>query len=433
MEQPREFPQKSVIAIIPARYASTRLSGKLLRTIAGKPMILHTLDRVRRSKTVARVIVATDNERIREVVAAYGGEAVMTSTEHQSGSDRLAEVAKGLAEDSVIVNVQGDEPLIAAATIDAAVTALLDDPAAQMATTCEPIRSVNTELLDPNVVKVVVSDAGYAVYFSRSPIPFPREAALRWGGDLSGALKGEPDLLRLFKKHTGLYVYRREFLLEYADLPRTALEQTEMLEQLRALEYGAKIRVVEVNESSIGVDTERDLERVRIQLEQMPFTFGEGTEADAAETANVYIETVRSSFRGIYPDEYLDSLEPERRTREALERFSRADYRLFTARTADGLLIGFADRGRRMFEQVEAETQIYSIYVLPDYQGFGAGRQLFEMCLANAGTLCLETPVNSPFRRFYERLGGRDSGRGSHIFGDDVRETIIYSWDTEAT
>ncbi len=255
-----------MIAIIPARYASTRLPGKMLLDIAGKPLILHTLGQAMKARTVSRVIVATDDERIFNVVTENGGEAVMTSPGHHSGSDRLAEVAENLPVGSIIANVQGDEPTISPNTIDAAVGALLGDDDAQIATTCEPITSL-WELLNGNVVKVVIGDRGYALHFSRSPMPWPREASLRYGGDPNQAIEEEPDLLSNFRKHTGLYVYRREYLLEFTKMPQTRLEQFEMLEQLRALENGAKIRVVDVNETSIGVDTAEDLERVRSILE----------------------------------------------------------------------------------------------------------------------------------------------------------------------
>jgi 3-deoxy-manno-octulosonate cytidylyltransferase (CMP-KDO synthetase) len=260
--------QQLVIAVVPARYSSTRLPGKMLRDIAGKPLILHTLERARAAKTVNRVIVATDDERILNVVRDAGGEAVITSPDHQSGSDRIAEVARDLPSGSIIVNVQGDEPVIPSATIDAAVEALLNDPDADMSTTCEPITELWTELLNGNVVKVVAGQNGYALYFSRSPMPWPREASLRYGGDPNHAITEEPELLREhYRKHTGLYVYRHEFLLEFASWPQTELEKWEMLEQLRALEHGAKIRVVEAVGSSIGVDTEEDLERVRERFE----------------------------------------------------------------------------------------------------------------------------------------------------------------------
>ncbi len=236
----------------------------MLLDIAGKPLILHTLAQAKKAETVSRVIVATDDRQIFDAVTAAGGEAVMTSPHHASGSDRIAEVADTLPDGSIVVNVQGDEPVISPATIDAAVNALINDPAADMSTTFEWITDLWGELLNGNVVKVIVGDEGYAIHFSRSPMPWPREASLRYGGDPNRAIKAEPEILREhYRKHTGLYVYRREFLLKFASWPPTKLEQWEMLEQLRALEHGAKIRVVEGVGQSIGVDTQDDLERVR--------------------------------------------------------------------------------------------------------------------------------------------------------------------------
>ncbi len=238
----------------------------MLLEIAGKPLIVHTADRAREAGFISRVIVATDDERILDAVVNAGYEAVITSADHLSGSDRVAEVAEGLPEGSIIVNVQGDEPVISPATIDQAVRALISDPTAEMATTYEKIESIE-DLLNPNIVKIAVGESGNAVYFSRSPIPFPREAAMRHGGDLVSALKHEPELLKTFHKHTGLYVYRREFLLEFTMMQPTHLERSEMLEQLRALENGARIKAVESVSRSIGVDTEADLKLVRALLE----------------------------------------------------------------------------------------------------------------------------------------------------------------------
>lgn len=238
----------------------------MLLPIAGKPLILHTVERAREAATVDEVIVATDDVRIFDAVTNAGFRGVMTSAAHQSGSDRIAEVAKALPEGSIIVNVQGDEPLISPATIDRAVKALLRDDAADIATTCEPIESLG-ELLNGNNVKVVTGDLGYAIHFSRSPMPWPREASLRYGGDPNRAIEHEPELLLNFRKHTGLYVYRREYLLKFTQMSQTRLEKFEMLEQLRALENGAKIRVVDAAARSIGVDTEEDLKLVRGILE----------------------------------------------------------------------------------------------------------------------------------------------------------------------
>lgn len=266
MEHHGENPRKLVFAIIPARYSSVRLPGKMLLPIAGKPLILHTVERAREAATIDEVIVATDDQRIFDAVTSAGHRAVMTSPEHQSGSDRIAEVAADLPEGSIIVNVQGDEPVISPATIDRAVDALLKDDGADISTTSEPIKTL-WELLNGNNVKVVVGDTGYALYFSRSPMPWPREASLRYGGDPNRAIEEEPELLTNFRKHTGLYVYRREYLLKFTQMPQTGLERFEMLEQLRALENGAKIRVVDATSRSIGVDTEEDLKLVRAILD----------------------------------------------------------------------------------------------------------------------------------------------------------------------
>lgn len=224
-------------------------------------MILHVLERALGASHVGRAIVATDDSRILEAVKAAGYEAVMTSENHASGSDRLAEVAATLTEADVVVNVQGDEPLISPRTIELAVEEIINSPEASIVTTCEPITQAE-DVLNGDVVKVVFDAQGRALYFSRSPIPYPREAVRRHG-TLEAALAHDPTLIQTFRKHTGLYVYRRAFLLEYTRWPQSALERAESLEQLRALERGVTIRVVETLEPSIGVDTPEDLERVR--------------------------------------------------------------------------------------------------------------------------------------------------------------------------
>lgn len=254
-----------MIVVIPARYSSTRLEGKLLLPLNGKPLILHTLEQAKKARNISRVIVATDDERILKVIEETGNEAVLTSPEHKSGSDRIAEVAEKLPENSIIVNVQGDEPLISPETIEKAVDAILKDETIEMATTCEAIRDAK-DVLSPDVVKVVTDESGFALYFSRSPIPFPREAVQKHGS-LENALRARPHLLSLYRKHTGLYVYRREFLLRFTKMPQSNLEKTEMLEQLRALENGVRIKVIEVSESSIGVDTKEDFEHAKTILE----------------------------------------------------------------------------------------------------------------------------------------------------------------------
>jgi 3-deoxy-manno-octulosonate cytidylyltransferase (CMP-KDO synthetase) len=266
----RENSCQNVFAILPARFSATRLTGKLLLPLAGKALIIHTLERAKAARNVSRVFVATDDERIRQTVEAAGGAAVvMTSPAHKSGSDRAAEVAADLPENSIIVNVQADEPLISPRTIEQAVDALLlaPDDCADVATVSEPFDDW-WEVLNPNAVKVTVDKSSFAVYFSRAPIPFPRDAAQRHG-DLGKALQREPELLATFRRHVGLYVYRREFLLKFTALPPSALEEIESLEQLRALENGAKIKVIATEEKSIGVDTAADFERVRQILENL--------------------------------------------------------------------------------------------------------------------------------------------------------------------
>ena len=229
--------------------------------VDGKPLIVHTLQQAKKARLVDRVIVATDDERILHAVIENGGEAVMTSSDHMTGSDRIAEVAASLPPNSIIVNVQGDEPMISPKTIETAVEAMIADPQCDIATTYERIKDIR-DVLSPDVVKVVVDSSGRALYFSRLPIPFPRDA-VACAGSIQSALSEGPELLALFKRHTGIYVYRREYLLKFCSLPHALLERAEMLEQLRAMENGAIIRMVEVNESSIGVDSAEDLERVR--------------------------------------------------------------------------------------------------------------------------------------------------------------------------
>jgi 3-deoxy-manno-octulosonate cytidylyltransferase (CMP-KDO synthetase) len=237
----------AIVAIIPARYASTRLPGKPLSDIHGKPMVQHVYERAARARLPERVMVATDDERVAAAVRAFGGEAVMTSRDHRSGTDRLAEAARGL-DAAIVVNVQGDEPLLDPSAIDAAVEALVADPDLPISTLSVPVESLE-EMSSPDVVKVVVDGAGHALYFSRSPIPYRRQ------GTPGGA------------KHVGLYAYRKEALARFAALPPSPLEEAEGLEQLRALHHGMRIRVIALpGESGMAVDTPGDLERVRARL-----------------------------------------------------------------------------------------------------------------------------------------------------------------------
>ncbi len=231
------------IAIIPARYDSTRLPGKALREIGGVPMIVRVMRQARRAKSLARVIVATDDERIAQAVRAAGGEAEMTSPAHQSGTDRIAEVARRIPAD-VYLNVQGDQPFIAPADLDALSAAMAADADLAMATLAAPIADL-AEWRNPNKVKVVCGKNGDALYFSRGSIPWPRD-----GGEFPAAAQ----------RHIGVYGYRRDFLLRFAALEPGILEGIEKLEQLRALEHGYRIRVVESAAPSLEVDTPEDLE-----------------------------------------------------------------------------------------------------------------------------------------------------------------------------
>ena len=235
-----------VIVVIPSRYASTRLPGKPLVPLAGKPMVQHVYERAKRAQTVHRVLVATDDQRIMDAVAAFGGEARMTRSDHRTGTERIAEVA--VHEDGdVFVNVQGDEPLIDPVAIDTAVGALLEEPQAQISTVSTPIRHAG-DIMDPNVVKTVLDFDGNALYFSRAPIPWIRDTQQKVHVN--------------YWKHLGLYVFQREALLEFPTLPQGALEKIEQLEQLRWLENGWKIRVAEVAHDAVSVDVPEDVARV---------------------------------------------------------------------------------------------------------------------------------------------------------------------------
>ncbi|MCS6829015.1 MAG: 3-deoxy-manno-octulosonate cytidylyltransferase [bacterium] len=236
-----------VVGMIPARLAAVRLPNKPLLDIAGKPMIWWVWHNAKQAKTLREVIVATPDKEIADVVQGFGGIAVMTSPAHRSGTERLAEAAQDLSAD-VIVNIQGDEPLMPPENIDAVARPLIEDPSLPMSSLM--CLATDEEKDKPTVVKVVVDRMGNALYFSRSRIPYPRE----------------PSAPAVTYKHLGIYAYRRDFLLQYAAMEPTPLEQMEMLEQLRVLENGYRIRMVRVEQTSIGVDTEEDLERVRAIL-----------------------------------------------------------------------------------------------------------------------------------------------------------------------
>jgi 3-deoxy-manno-octulosonate cytidylyltransferase (CMP-KDO synthetase) len=236
----------AVLAVIPARYSSSRFPGKPLAAIAGRPMIERVVERVRRAQSVSRVVVATDDDRIKTVVEAFSGEVILTRRDHRSGTDRVAEVAAHIPAE-IYVNIQGDEPLVDPQAIDAIVAAMNDDASIQIATPCTAITQPD-DIMDPNVNKVVRDFDGKALYFSRAPIPWVRDtqagvAARHW-------------------KHVGLYAYRRDALLEFPTLPPGELERVEQLEQLRWLENGFRIAVVETQYDAVSVDIPADIERV---------------------------------------------------------------------------------------------------------------------------------------------------------------------------
>ncbi len=234
-----------VIGVIPARYGSTRFEGKVLADIGGKPMIQWVWEAAKRAKILDEVIVACDDKRIEEAVSAFGGRAVFTAKEHSSGTDRICEVVNPL-EVKVVVNIQADEPLIDPVMIENVARPLLDEPALNMATLMKEIDDAD-EIADPNVVKVLTDKNGFSLYFSRAAIPYRR--------DKSAA--------PAYYKHIGLYAYTKDFLFIFKNFPESALEKTEKLEQLRVLEQGFRIKVIETKISTIGVDTPEDLKKVR--------------------------------------------------------------------------------------------------------------------------------------------------------------------------
>ena len=235
--------------VIPARFGSTRLPGKPLADIAGKPMIQRVYERVTNAKKPEVLIAATDDQRVYDAVQSFGGTVVMTDANHPTGTDRLAEVAQQYTDLDVIINVQGDEPMIDANLIDQLAELFESDDALQMATVATPL--LEEEYDEPSAVKVILNKRNDAMYFSRSLIPYPRH-----------------DFVNTPLKHIGIYAYRRQFLLDYAKMEPTAAEQTESLEQLRALENGFAIRVITTDKRFVGVDTPEDLARVNAIFEQ---------------------------------------------------------------------------------------------------------------------------------------------------------------------
>ena len=240
-----------VVVVIPARYASTRLPGKPLVSLAGRPMIQRVYERAKLATRADRVVVATDDQRIVNAVEGFGGEARMTRSDHRTGTERVAEVAAH-EEGEVFVNVQGDEPLLDPVAVDTAVASLLEEPAAAIATVATTIKTP-ADIMDPNVVKTVLDFDGNALYFSRAPIPWVRNT------------RSKIQVRHL--KHLGLYVFQRGALLEYPTLPQGELERIEQLEQLRWLENGWKIRVAEVEHDAVSVDVPEDVARVEKLLQ----------------------------------------------------------------------------------------------------------------------------------------------------------------------
>jgi 3-deoxy-manno-octulosonate cytidylyltransferase (CMP-KDO synthetase) len=245
-----------VVGVIPARYGSSRLPGKALVDLQGKPLLYYVYQRSSRAKSLNRVLIATDDDRIHSAALAFGAEVVMTGKQHRSGTDRIFEAIQTIGAE-VVVNIQGDEPLIDSKAIDQTVELLHADPEADMTTLKTPIRQIE-ELLNPHVVKVVTDEKDYALYFSRAAIPYNR----------TQQTSNQSIELENVYRHIGLYAYRRDFLIRFVQWPPSSLEKMEDLEQLRALEHGAKIRVGLTADHVFGVDTAEDLERIRKMVEK---------------------------------------------------------------------------------------------------------------------------------------------------------------------
>ena len=288
-----------VICVIPARYASTRLPGKPLKLIAGKPMIQRVYEQAKKAKRPTEVIVATDDKRVYDAVLAFGGSACMTREDHPNGTSRLAEVAEKYPDADVIVNVQGDEPMIPPEIIDRLAEAFQAEPGLQMATMKTLMQE--SEYGDPSAVKVITDKNGYALYFSRSLIPYPRN---------------KTELFKVYK-HVGIYAYTRTFLMQYAAMASTPLEQVESLEQLRVLENGYKIKVLESDFRGIGVDTQEDLDAVNKLLDEHSLAIGQEVKRICEKLGMPYVfkasydkanRSSHTSFRGPGLEEGLKQL-----------------------------------------------------------------------------------------------------------------------------
>jgi len=234
----------NAIGVIPARYGATRFQGKVLADLMGKPVVQHVYEMAKNAKMLDDLIIATDDERIEKCVKAFGGKVVLTSVDQPTGTDRLAEVVNPI-DVKVVVNIQGDEPLVHHSMIDELVRTMLENDSINMATAIKRIDNKD-EIMDPNVVKVVIDKEGFALYFSRSPIPFERS-----------------EQSKSFYKHLGLYAYTKDFLFTFTNLPKSELEKVESLEQLRALEHGYKIKTIETKFETVGIDTPEDLEKAK--------------------------------------------------------------------------------------------------------------------------------------------------------------------------
>ena len=262
-----------VIGVIPARYGSTRFEGKVLADLQGKPMLQWVWEQAKKAKILDELIVACDDKRIEEAVNGFGGKAVLTSKEHLSGTDRICEVVNPL-EVKVIVNIQADEPLLDAVMIENVARPLLDDSRLNMATMMKRIDDPH-EISDPNVVKVTIDRHGFALYFSRAAIPYQRDkpegnagqpksrSHKPEGNGAASASRSHKSVKAAYYKHIGLYAYSKDFLFIFKNLPESNLERIEKLEQLRVLEEGFRIKVIETNISTLGVDTPEDLEKVK--------------------------------------------------------------------------------------------------------------------------------------------------------------------------
>jgi 3-deoxy-manno-octulosonate cytidylyltransferase (CMP-KDO synthetase) len=239
-----------VIGVIPSRYSSTRFEGKVIADLLGKPMIQHVWEKAKQAKTLDEVIIACDDERVAEVATSFGAKIAMTSKDHTCGTDRISEVVNPI-DVEIVINIQGDEPLIHPTTIDSLARCLMEDKSLCMATVIKRIEDPEA-LADPHVVKVVVDKNNFALYFSRATIPFRAQ----------NSEEENP----AYYKHIGLYGYTKDFLFTYKNLPVAGLEKIERLEQLRVLENGFRIKVIETKYDTIGVDTPQDLEKVKMLL-----------------------------------------------------------------------------------------------------------------------------------------------------------------------